>query len=147
MAQVISATAAARSRTREAQQYMRRDRFVGQALDLLAAARRSAAQGRFDDALEMAYRASLRAAGARVAASTVSRRRRLPTSAWDQVALIGPADAQWAAEFKDYSRVRSRVASGMDPVPGEDAVYEYLALAARYVDATESELGFGGLAA
>lgn len=147
MAQVISATAAARSRTREAQQYMRRDRFVGQALDLLATARRSAAQGRFDDALEMAYRASLRAAGARVAASTVSRRRRLPTSAWDQVALIGPADAQWAAEFKDYSRVRSRVASGMDPVPGEDAVYEYLALAARYVDATESELGFGGLAA
>ena len=147
MAQVISATAAARSRTREAQQYMRRVRFVGQALDLLAAARRSAAQGRFDDALEMAYRASLRAAGARVAASTVSRRRRLPTSAWDQVALIGPADAQWAAEFKDYSRVRSRVASGMDPVPGEDAVYEYLALAARYVDATESELGFGGLAA
>ena len=95
----------------------------------------------------MAYRASLRAAGARVAASTVARRRRLPSSAWEQVALIGPADAQWAAEFKDYSRVRSRVASGLDPVPGEDAVYEYLALAARYVDVTESELGFGGLAA
>ena len=126
---------------------MRRDRFMGQALDLLADARKSAARGRLEDALEMAYRASLRTAGARVAASTVARRRRLPSSAWEQVALIGPADAQWAAEFKDYSRVRSRVASGLDPVPGEDAVYEYLALAARYVDATESELGFGGLAA
>ena len=147
MAQVISATAAARSRNREALQSVRRDRFVGQALDLLADARKSAASGRLEDALEMAYRASLRAAGARVAASTVARRRRLPSSAWEQVALIGPADAQWAAEFKDYSRVRSRVASGLDPVPGEDAVYEYLALAARYVDATESELGFGGLAA
>ncbi|WP_144790435.1 SAV_6107 family HEPN domain-containing protein [Corynebacterium singulare] len=147
MAQVISATAAARSRNREALQSVRRDRFVGQALDLLADARKSAARGRLEDALEMAYRASLRAAGARVAASTVARRRRLPSSAWEQVALIGPADAQWAAEFKDYSRVRSRVASGLDPVPGEDAVYEYLALAARYVDATESELGFGGLAA
>lgn len=147
MAQVISATAAARSRNREALQSVRRDRFMGQALDLLADARKSAARGRLEDALEMAYRASLRAAGARVAASTVARRRRLPSSAWEQVALIGPADAQWAAEFKDYSRVRSRVASGLDPVPGEDAVYEYLALAARYVDATESELGFGGLAA
>ncbi|MCQ9675655.1 SAV_6107 family HEPN domain-containing protein [Corynebacterium sp. BF-R-2] len=147
MAQVISATAAARSRNREALQSVRRDRFVGQALDLLADARKSAARGRLEDALEMAYRASLRAAGARVAASTVARRRRLPSSAWEQVALIGPADAQWAAEFKDYSRVRSRVASGLDPVPGEDAVYEYLALAARYVDVTESELGFGGLAA
>ena len=147
MAQVISATAAARSRNREALQSVRRDRFMGQALDLLADARKSAARGRLEDALEMAYRASLRAAGARVAALTVARRRRLPSSAWEQVALIGPADAQWAAEFKDYSRVRSRVASGLDPVPGEDAVYEYLALAARYVDVTESELGFGGLAA
>ena len=147
MAQVISATVAARGRRRESMQSVRRDRFLTQALDLLADARSSAAQGRFEDALEMAYRASLRAAGARVAASSVSRRRRLPTSAWEQVALVGPADAQWAAEFKEYSRVRSRVASGMDPVPHEDAVYEYLALAARYVDATESELGFGGLAA
>ncbi|OFQ91332.1 hypothetical protein HMPREF2912_03445 [Corynebacterium sp. HMSC056E09] len=147
MAQVISATAAARSRNREALQCVRRDRFVGQALDLLVEARQSAAEGRFADALEMAYRASLRAAGARVAASTVSRRRRLPTSAWEQVALIGQADAQWAAEFKDYSLVRSRVASGLDPVPDPDTVYRYVALAARYVDATESELGFGGLAA
>lgn len=147
MAQVISATAAARGRNREAMQRVRRDRFLGQALDLLVDARRSAAEGRFEDALEMAYRASLRAAGARVAASAVSRRRRLPTSAWEQVALIGPADAQWAAEFTGYSRVRSRVASGMDPVPAADTVYQYLALATRYVDATESELGFGGLAA
>ena len=147
MAQVISATAAARSRNREAMQRVQRDRFVNQALDLLADARRSAAEGSFADALEMAYRASLRAAGARVAASTVSRRRRLPTSAWEQVALIGPADAQWAEEFKEYSRVRSRVASGLDPAPEPDSVYQYLALAARFVDATESELGFGAMAA
>ncbi|HIX80126.1 MAG TPA: hypothetical protein H9978_09405 [Candidatus Corynebacterium faecipullorum] len=147
MAQVISATAAARSRNREAMQRVQRDRFVNQALDLLADARSSAAEGSFADALEMAYRASLRAAGARVAASTVSRRRRLPTSAWEQVSLIGPADAQWAEEFKEYSRVRSRVASGLDPVPEPDSVYQYLALAARYVDATESELGFGAMAA
>ncbi|OFN77869.1 SAV_6107 family HEPN domain-containing protein [Corynebacterium sp. HMSC074E01] len=145
MAQVISATAAAaRSRNREA---MQRDRFVNQALDLLADARSSAAEGRLADALELAYRASLRAAGARVAASTVSRRRRLPTSAWEQVALIGPADAQWAEGFREYSRVRSRVASGLEPVPEPDAVYQYLALAARYVDATESGLGFGAMAA
>ena len=95
----------------------------------------------------MAYRAALRAAGARVAGSTVGRRKRLPSSAWEQVALIGAADAQWAAEFGEYSRVRSRVASGMDPVPADEVVLGYLALAARYVDATESELGFGGLAA
>ena len=88
MAQVISATAAARGCRRESMQSVRRDRFLTQALDLLADARSSAAQGRFEDALEMAYRASLRAAGARVAASSVSRRRRLPTSAWEQVCLL-----------------------------------------------------------
>lgn len=146
MAQVISATAA-RGRGREALQIVRRDRFVEQALDLLSAARASAARGQMEDALEMAYRAALRAAGARVAGSTVGRRKRLPSSAWEQVALIGPADAQWAAGFGEYSRVRSRVASGMDPVPADEVVLGYLALAARYVDVTESELGFGGLAA
>ena len=92
MAQVISATAA-RGRGREALQIVRRDRFVEQALDLLSAARASAARGQMEDALEMAYRAALRAAGARVAGSTVGRRKRLPSSAWEQVALIGAADA------------------------------------------------------
>ena len=48
MAQVISATAAARSRNREALQSVRRDRFMGQALDLLADARKSAARGRLE---------------------------------------------------------------------------------------------------
>ena len=143
MAQIISAT-----RTRSAGRASgKRARFLFQARELLDAARGYAAEGRFDQALEVAYQSALRTAGARVAASAVARRRRLPSSAWDRLALVGVEEKWWAESFKGYSRTRARVASGLDEVPGGDFVYGLMQRAAQFLDESELETSFGSFAA
>ena len=70
-------------------------------LSQLAQAHDDFEAGRHDLAMENAYRAALRIAGARSAQSPVVRKRkRLPTNAWDKLALTGAAGADWAAERK-----------------------------------------------
>ena len=102
MAQVISATA--RRVQRQGGNGAKRQRFLTQAALLLADARADASTGRMDQALEKAYQAALRTAGACVAASaTVSKRKRLPTSAWDRLSLVGVEEKQWAEKFRAYS--------------------------------------------
>jgi len=143
MAQIISAT-----RTRSTGRASgKRARFLFQARELLDAARGYAAEGRFDQALEVAYQSALRTAGARVAASAVARRRRLPSSAWDRLALVGVEEKRWAGSFRGYSRTRARVASGLDEVPGEDFVYGLMQRAAQFLDESELETSFGSFAA
>lgn len=143
MAQIISAT-----RTRSyGRAGGKRARFLFQARELLDAARGYAAEGRFDQALEVAYQSALRTAGARVAVSAVARRRRLPSSAWDRLALVGVEEKRWAESFKGYSRTRARVASGLDEVPGEDFVYGLMQRAAQFLDESELETSFGSFAA
>ena len=143
MAQIISAT-----RTRSnGRAGGKRARFLFQARELLDAARGYAVEGRFDQALEVAYQSALRTAGARVAASAVARRRRLPSSAWDRLALVGVEEKRWAESFKGYSRTRARVASGLDEVPGEDFVYGLMQRAAQFLDESELETSFGSFAA
>ena len=73
MGQVISATA--RRVQRQGGQGSKRQRFLTQAALLLADARADAANGRMDQALEKAYQAGLRTAGACVAASATGRGR------------------------------------------------------------------------
>ena len=122
MAQIISAT-----RTRSyGRAGGKRARFLFQARELLDAARGYAAEGRFDQALEVAYQSALRTAGARVAASEEKR---------------------WAESFKGYSRTRARVASGLDEVPGGDFVYGLMQRAAQFLDESELETSFGSFAA
>ena len=143
MAQIISAT-----RTRSTGRASgKRARFLFQARELLDAARGYAAEGRFDQALEVAYQSALRTAGARVAASAVARRRRLPSSVWDRLALVGVEEKRWAESFRGYSRTRARVASGLDEVPGEDFVYGLMQRAAQFLDESELETSFGSFAA
>ena len=141
MAQIISATRT-RSLGREGG---KRARFLFQARELLDAARGYAAEGRFDQALEVAYQSALRTAGARVAASVVARR--LPSSAWDRLALVGVEDKRWAESFKGYSRTRARVSSGLDEAPSEEYVYGLMQHAAQFLDESEAGTTFGSFAA
>ena len=143
MSQIISATRT-RSLGREGG---KRARFLFQARELLDAARGYAAEGRFDQALEVAYQSALRTAGARVAASVVARRRRLPSSAWDRLALVGVEDKRWAESFKGYSRTRARVSSGLDEAPSEEYVYSLMQHAAQFLDESEVGTTFGSFAA
>ena len=66
------------------------DSFIFSAEALLAQAHADFAARRYDLAMENAYRAALRIAGACNARSIVLRKRkRLPTNAWDKLALTG----------------------------------------------------------
>lgn len=147
MAQIISATQSRSTGRFAGKQGAKRARFLFQARELLDQARGYAADGRFDQALEVAYQSALRTAGARVAVSVVSRRRRLPTSAWERLALVGAEEKQWAEAFKSYSRTRARVASGLDVTPDEEYVYGLMQQAAQFLDESETETILGSFAA
>ena len=154
MAQVISATARRTQRQGghsgngvNGGNGAKRQHFLTQAALLLADARADAAKGRMDQALEKAYQAALRTAGACVAASpTVSKRRRLPTSAWDRLSLVGVDEKAWAEKFRAYSRTRSRLASGMDREVADSVVFNLMDLASRFLEISESSThDFDGL--
>lgn len=138
MAQVISATTKfGAGATRQGG--AKRQRFLTQAEGLLSEARALAAEGRGDEALELSYQAALRTAGARVAVSAVARRKRKPSSAWEQLALVDAAGKRWADEFKAFSRLRSRVVSGLDGNVEQATVFELMDLAAQFKEAVEME--------
>lgn len=121
MGQVISAT------TRFAPATRARERFLGQAHLLLRDAHNNAAVGDFDLALECAYQAALRTAGALSAGSTVlAKRKRLPSSAWERLKLVGGDSARWAETLSAYSRLRSRVASGVEWDLDPSAVRQFI---------------------
>ena len=108
MSQVISATA---KFNRPA---LKREEFLGKARILLAEAKKAQTKGQADLALEYAYQAALRTAGARIATSKVAGRARKPKSAWDQLRLVDEEGVAQAEKFSAYSRIRSRVASGVE---------------------------------
>lgn len=111
----------------------RRDGFLGAAEQLIAAAHEEVEAGRFDLVMENAYRAALRVAGAVCAESPVVRKRkRLPTSAWDKLVLAGEREKAWAAKFRSYSRLRGRVASGLEINPDPAVVLRLLADAEEF---------------
>lgn len=106
------------------------DRFLSSARVLLGQSREYVEAGDWALALECAYQAALRTAGARIAASPViARRRRLPGSAWDRLALVDKLGAARAAEFSAFSGLRSRVACGIVPNPESVTVQLLLARA------------------
>ncbi|WP_342320052.1 SAV_6107 family HEPN domain-containing protein [Corynebacterium mayonis] len=110
-------------------------RFFQAADDLLRGAHKQLQNGDLELALEYGYRAALRIAGAICADSpTVMRRKRLPTSAWDKLALSGEREATWAKEFSAYSALRSRVASGVAAAPSEAAVRRFVARVETFRD-------------
>ncbi|WP_291314254.1 SAV_6107 family HEPN domain-containing protein [Corynebacterium sp. UBA2622] len=113
-------------------------KFFSSADELLRRAHAEQAQGHGDLALEYAYRAALRVAGAVCAESPVVRKRkRLPSSAWEKLALTGESGTAWARRLSAYSAMRGRVASGIQPAPDPDTVEAFLAVVEDFYAASQ----------
>ncbi len=111
----------------------KRQRFLTQAYDLLDRARRAAAAEDYAEALELSYQAALRTAGAWVAGTRVAQRKRLPSSAWERLSLVGGPAKAWAEKLRGYSRTRSRVMIGLDDGVDPDLVFELLAVVGQFL--------------
>ena len=129
MVQIISAA----TRFADAGKAGKRVRFLAQGYDLLDRARVEASAGKYEEALEFVYQAALRTAGAWVASSRVAKRKRLPSSAWERLALVGEDAQEWADKLKAYSRTRSRVISGLDDSVEPEVVLELMALVGEFL--------------
>ena len=115
------------------------DQFLAAAEELIGLAHDDFEAGRHDVAMENAYRAALRVAGARnVSSPIVRKRKRLPTSAWDKLALTGKDGVHWATVFKRYSTQRGRVASGIETDPGAAVVHRLLSDAEEFYLSTRA---------
>lgn len=130
MGNVISATTRSAYGIRRGGQ---REAFLSSAGELLDTSRTHLESGSYDLALEYAYQAALRTAGAEVASSaSIARRKRLPSSAWDKLALTGPSGKERAVTFRGYSRLRGRVASGIELQPDPAEVEKLVDLAHNF---------------
>ncbi|MGH3709913.1 MAG: SAV_6107 family HEPN domain-containing protein, partial [Pseudonocardiaceae bacterium] len=65
------------------------------------------------DRYAQAHRAALRAAAAVLAAQTLPRRRRRPTSAWVLLATVAPELAEWSRLFAASSATRAAAEAGV----------------------------------
>lgn len=120
----------------------RGEQFLDTAEALLAQAHGDFEEGSYDLAMENAYRAALRVAGAWCSRSPALRKRkRLPTSAWDKLALTGEEGAAWAKRFAAYSAQRGRVASGIETNPGAAVVLELIGHAEAFLFEARPEAG------
>jgi len=119
---------------------LQHDEFLASGRALLEDAHAQLAAGAYDLALESAYRAALRTAGAVIAQSAVvAKRKRLPTSAWDKLALTGARGAYWANAFSGFSRLRGRVASWIELNPQRGDVERLVQLASEFFGETAGE--------
>lgn len=128
---VHSATVASLARARQ-----RRDssaRLLDSAHAYVALSSTALEEGFVGDAFESAYRAALRCAGVKVARSPVAQRARLPRSVWEQLKLVDEPGRIRAAEFAQYSRLRSRVLSGIEAEPAPSTVEELLSLVESFM--------------
>lgn len=98
------------------------------AASLIVEARNKLRSGDAQQALEFAYWAGLRLAGARVAVSPVDKRRRKPASAWEQLALVNKSGEQWAQLFQPYSRLSREIGLGFNPEVSQLQVHALLKL-------------------
>lgn len=111
----------------------KRDRFLAAADAFLIQAHEELEAGREDLALEQAYLAALRTAGAVCATSSaVRKRKRLPSSAWDKLAITGAEGKHWAGVFRGFSAMRGRVASGIQRDVPVARVTELIELAEEF---------------
>lgn len=99
-------------------------------------------QGRYDLALESSYRAFLRLAGMWLDAQGVAKARSARVNVIDQLRRAGASGQDWAERIGQYSRLRSRVMAGYDPLFFQDAARAVYALALEL----RTNLQFGSLA-
>ncbi|AIT61471.1 SAV_6107 family HEPN domain-containing protein [Corynebacterium doosanense] len=137
MGNVISAT------TRFGRSEGARDRFLTSAHDLIEHAQGYIEAEDWALAMESAYQAALRTAGARIASSPViARRKRLPTSAWERLVLVDERGAEWSRELSRYSGLRSRVANGIVPRPDPAVVLALFSAARQFLAEVDAEAGW-----
>lgn len=118
------------------------EQFYAAAEHYLAQAHAHFEDGIYDIALEDAYRAALKVAGAVCLESTViQKRKRLPSSAWEKLQLTGARGKYWAAVFRRYSPLRGRVASGIVHLPDADTVVSLLADVERFYGEVRPDWG------
>ncbi len=109
------------------------EEFIGSARVLLEDAQEQFQAGDADLALESAYRSALRTAGASISQSAVvAKRKRLPSSAWEKLSLTGARGAHWADTFSGFSRLRGRVASGIELRPSKREVERLIDFAEQF---------------
>lgn len=145
MAQVISATALGAYRGGAGAGAARPsahspEEFLNKARVLLAQAARESERGRGDEALECAYRCSLRVAGAVLAAREGGRRRRGTASAWARLGALGARERRWAEEFQSFSRLRSRLNSGLESRVDDAVVRRLLLLVSEFLGEVEGDV-------
>lgn len=137
MAQIISAT------TRVGRRASARDRHLFAARTLLDQARDHLSRSEAGLALENAYLAALRTAGARIVVSEVlARRKRLPSSAWDKLAMVDGAGLARSQEFSGYSAWRSRVSSDIERDPDVGRVGDLLDRVEVFLAEVEVDAGW-----
>ena len=113
------------------------DAYLGDATTLLTA---SAATEDPADALELAYQAALRVAGAVLAGAPV--RRSAGRGAWNQIRRRAPHYAGWSDRFLPVSKIRGRLLLGLDvPVDAAD-VDRLRRMATEFKAEVEQDLGW-----
>lgn len=133
---IVSAT------TRGIGGWSKQDRFLANSRRLLGFAEECLAAGDTAQALEHAYQAALRAAGARSAGSVkVAKRKRLPSSAWERLKLVDADGVKQAEQFSAYSVMRSRVGSGIAPAPKPEIVEGFMREVQQFLAFAEVEAG------
>ncbi|MEJ5928883.1 SAV_6107 family HEPN domain-containing protein [Corynebacterium sp. H128] len=142
MATVVSATTRSISKY-----YGKQAGFISRASVLIRDALEAYQAGDYASALEFAYQAALRTAGACVAGSAVANRRRRPSSAWAQLELVDSRGGEWAAIFKPYSRMRSRAINGLETEVEPQMVAGLLELVEQFLDEVEGGVFAGAIAA
>lgn len=147
MAKIISATTRFVGAGTGVDRGTRRADFILKARALLAQSRSHREAGEWELALETAYQAALRSAGARISGSAVSKRRRRPSGAWEQLRLVDESGERRAGEFEQYSRLRSRVASGLEPDVDHGIVNRIMSMAEEFLAEVELEAGWTTAAA
>lgn len=127
MSNVVSAT------TRFVQRAGGTQRLLDGAHIHLVQAGELSSRGDMCSALEYAYRAALRAAGARVAMSPIAARKRKPTSAIEQLRLVGAVESIWADKIAGYSRLRSRVSTGLETEVSAETVRGLISIVSDFL--------------
>lgn len=138
MARIISAT----TRFSAAGGGTQRADFIAKARELLTQAVQYREAGEWGEALECAYRAGLRTAGARISSSATAGRKRRSSSAWERLKVIDDDGARWATAFGQYSRLRSRVSSGIERDVDHEVVDHLIELATEFLAEVEVDVGW-----
>ena len=116
------------------------DVFLEKARSLYLASLRHWDRGEYAEALEAAYQAALRLAGARVESARKKKAR--PTGAWERLKLLDEDGKARAVEFSQYSRIRARVLNGIEENVSAHVVRNLIDSVASFLDEVEGERGW-----